>query len=65
VAVLETRKLSKVYRQGHEGAVKEVDLASAEGEFLVFLGPSGSGKTTLLRMIAGLEAAASSSAAAT
>jgi multiple sugar transport system ATP-binding protein len=55
MAVVETRKLTKVFKQGHEGAVNEVDLVSAEGEFLVFLGPSGSGKTTLLRMIAGLE----------
>src|SRR6266516_2079792 len=55
MAVLETRKLTKVFKQGAEGAVNDVDLVSREGEFLVFLGPSGSGKTTLLRMIAGLE----------
>jgi multiple sugar transport system ATP-binding protein len=55
MALLETRKLTKVYKAGGEGAVNEVDLVSREGEFLVFLGPSGSGKTTLLRMIAGLE----------
>ncbi len=54
MAVLETRRLTKVYKEGAESAVKEVDLASREGEFLVFLGPSGSGKSTLLRMIAGL-----------
>jgi multiple sugar transport system ATP-binding protein len=55
MAVVETRKLTKVFKRGELGAVNEVDLASREGEFLVFLGPSGSGKTTLLRMIAGLE----------
>jgi len=55
MAVLETRRLTKVFKTGNEGAVNEVDLVSREGEFLVFLGPSGSGKTTLLRMIAGLE----------
>jgi multiple sugar transport system ATP-binding protein len=55
VAVVETRKLTKVFHKGGEGAVNEVDLATADGEFLVFLGPSGSGKSTLLRMIAGLE----------
>ncbi len=55
MAVLETRKLTKVFKRGSAGAVNEVDLLSREGEFLVFLGPSGSGKTTLLRMIAGLE----------
>ncbi|CAG4899582.1 ABC transporter ATP-binding protein [Paraburkholderia gardini] len=36
-------------------AVKNLDLAVAEGEFLVLLGPSGCGKTTTMRMIAGLE----------
>src|ERR1700757_3862858 len=55
MAVVETRKLTKAFKQGELGAVNEVDLVTREGEFLVFLGPSGSGKTTLLRMIAGLE----------
>jgi multiple sugar transport system ATP-binding protein len=55
VAVVETRKLTKVFKKGEEGAVNDVDLVTRDGEFLVFLGPSGSGKSTLLRMIAGLE----------
>src|SRR5436305_6078169 len=55
MAIVETRKLTKVFKQGQPGAVNHVDLETREGEFLVFLGPSGSGKTTLLRMIAGLE----------
>ncbi len=55
MAVVETRKLTKVFKKGEEGAVNDVDLVIADGEFLVFLGPSGSGKSTLLRMIAGLE----------
>jgi multiple sugar transport system ATP-binding protein len=55
MAVVETRKLTKVFKRGSAGAVVDVDLLSREGEFLVLLGPSGSGKTTLLRMIAGLE----------
>src|SRR6476659_8063184 len=55
MAVVETRKLTKVFKEGDLGAVNDVDLETREGEFLVFLGPSGSGKTTLLRMIAGLE----------
>jgi multiple sugar transport system ATP-binding protein len=59
MAVVETRKLTKVFKQGELGAVNEVDLIIREGEFMVFLGPSGSGKTTLLRMIAGLEQATS------
>jgi len=32
-----------------------VDVAVADGEFIVIVGPSGCGKSTLLRMIAGLE----------
>ena len=35
--------------------VHAVDLAIAEGEFMVLVGPSGCGKSTTLRMIAGLE----------
>src|SRR5213080_3622078 len=55
MAVVATRDLTKVFKEGHLGAVNNVNLETREGEFLVFLGPSGSGKTTLLRMIAGLE----------
>src|SRR5207244_5269559 len=55
MAIVETRKLTKVFKQGQAGAVNDVNLQTRESEFLVFLGPSGSGKTTLLRMIAGLE----------
>src|ERR1700751_1741444 len=55
MAVVETRKLTKVFKEGELGAAKDVDRENREGEFLVFQGPSGSGKTTLLRMIAGLE----------
>src|ERR1700674_2839340 len=53
--VVETRNLTKVFKEGQLGAINDVNLETREGEFLVFLGPSGSGKTTLLRMIAGLE----------
>ena len=55
MAIVETRDLTKVFKEGELGAVNNVSLVTEEGEFLVFLGPSGSGKTTLLRMIAGLE----------
>ncbi len=55
MAIVETRNLTKIFKQGQAGAVNNVNLQTREGEFLVFLGPSGSGKTTLLRMIAGLE----------
>jgi len=52
---VEVRDLHKKYDGGHVHAVDGVDLATAEGEYLVLLGPSGCGKTTLLRTIAGLE----------
>jgi multiple sugar transport system ATP-binding protein len=41
---------------GSDGAaVDRLNLAIADGEFLVLVGPSGCGKTTSLRMLAGLE----------
>jgi len=54
MASIEITGVSKSY-----GAVKVLhgmDLAIADGEFIVLVGPSGCGKSTLLRMIAGLEA---------
>src|SRR5712672_156388 len=49
--------LSKVNK--HHGlafhAVKDLDLAVADQEFVALVGPSGCGKSTTLRMIAGLE----------
>src|SRR4030065_1982613 len=53
MAVVEVRGISKYF--GEVRAVDHMDIATAEGEFLVLLGPSGCGKTTLLRMIAGIE----------
>lgn len=53
MARVEIRGVSKSF--GGVKAVNQVNLETAEGEFLVLLGPSGCGKTTLLRMIAGIE----------
>lgn len=47
------RNLTK--RFGELEAVKDLNLAVEEGEFVVLLGPSGCGKTTTLRCLAGLE----------
>lgn len=52
-AMVEIEHLYKHF--GSETAVKDVNLAVAEGEFVTLLGPSGCGKTTTLRCIAGLE----------
>jgi multiple sugar transport system ATP-binding protein len=54
VAEITFEGVSKVYPDGTR-AVQSVDLAIADGGFMVLVGPSGCGKTTLLRMVAGLE----------
>jgi ABC-type sugar transport system ATPase subunit len=53
MAEVELDGVGKLY--GATRALRDVDLAVADGEFLVLVGPSGCGKSTLLRMVAGLE----------
>jgi spermidine/putrescine ABC transporter ATP-binding subunit len=53
--VVELVSVTKVYSDGADPAVSDLDLSVHEGEFFSLLGPSGSGKTTTLRMIAGFE----------
>jgi len=52
-AAVELNGVAKRYANGTL-AVKDVDLAVAQGDFVSLLGPSGCGKSTLLRIIAGL-----------
>jgi len=47
------RGIDKVYSNGIV-ALRGLDLAIREGEFVTLLGPSGCGKSTVLRLIAGL-----------
>jgi len=58
VTVLEARGLTRRYLMGDVAidALRGVDLALSEGEFVVLLGPSGSGKSTLLNIVGGLDA---------
>ncbi|WP_298374874.1 sn-glycerol-3-phosphate import ATP-binding protein UgpC [Azospirillum sp.] len=53
MATVEIKNVRKSY--GPVEAIKGIDIAVQDGEFLVLLGPSGCGKSTLLRMVAGLE----------
>ncbi|MFC4906297.1 ABC transporter ATP-binding protein [Actinomadura gamaensis] len=57
VPAIELAGVRKEYHAYGEtvAAVREVDLAIAQGEFFSLLGPSGCGKTTTMRMIAGFE----------
>jgi len=51
-AVVETRNLSKRYRE--KLAVNSLNLTVEEGEVVGFLGPNGAGKTTTILMLLGL-----------
>ena len=50
--ILETRELSKVYRE--QKAVNAVSIQVRENTVYGLLGANGAGKSTLLKMIAGI-----------
>jgi multiple sugar transport system ATP-binding protein len=58
MATVQLDAVTKSYGAGPP-AVDRIDLAVADGEFMVLLGPSGCGKSTTLRMIAGIESVTS------
>jgi putative ABC transport system ATP-binding protein len=49
VDLLELKDISKVYGSLH--ALRNIDLAVRQGEWLAIMGPSGSGKTTMMNII--------------
>jgi multiple sugar transport system ATP-binding protein len=55
MATLDLQNIGKSF--GAASVLKDINLAIADKEFVVFVGPSGCGKSTLLRIIAGLEEA--------
>ena len=63
--VLEARGVTRVYRMGEVEvqALRGVDFALHEAEFLVLVGASGSGKSTLMNILGGLDRATTGSLA--
>ena len=61
--IIEIKELKKDYLLGNTivPALRGVDLAVAEGDFMSIIGPSGSGKTTLLNVIGCIDLATSGS----
>lgn len=59
--VIETKKLSRVFKNGEieVHALTDVDIVIHEGEFVAIMGASGSGKSTLLHIIGCLDRATS------
>lgn len=55
--VIETKKLSRVFKNGEieVHALNDIDMVIHEGEFVAIMGASGSGKSTLLHIIGCLD----------
>jgi len=63
MALIEFKRVSKVYAEGRQtiAALTDLDLTIGNGEFTVLAGPSGSGKTTALNLLGGLDRPSSGS----
>ncbi|HEX3462691.1 MAG TPA: ABC transporter ATP-binding protein [Candidatus Elarobacter sp.] len=53
--LIEARNASREFDEGRVAAVRGINLAIDEGDFVAIEGPSGSGKSTLLQLIGALE----------
>jgi len=55
--LIELKNVTRHYKMGEVivKALRGLDLAVEQGEFIVLLGPSGSGKTTTLNLVGGLD----------
>jgi putative ABC transport system ATP-binding protein len=56
-AVIDIREITKVYKMGEMEvhALRGVDMAIYEGEFVSIMGPSGSGKSTMMHILGALD----------